>query len=142
MKIRNTKKLNDRLYTSGQPTKEEFEQIHAEGVTNVINLAMPNSDFAILEEGNIVTRLGMNYLHIPIVWEEPKQAQFDLFCAFMHANQDQKNWVHCALNMRVSVFANLFLIKNGNISQEQGIKNIHDLWQPNTTWQTFLENNL
>jgi hypothetical protein len=32
---------------------------------------MPDSDFAITEEGNIVTAAGMSYAHIPVLFDAP-----------------------------------------------------------------------
>jgi hypothetical protein len=37
----------------------------------VINLAMPNSENAIPEEGYIVTARSMTYVHIPVPFDAP-----------------------------------------------------------------------
>lgn len=49
----------DDIATSGQPTKTEFGEIAENGYTVIINLAMPDHENSIANEGSIVTSLGM-----------------------------------------------------------------------------------
>ena len=110
MKILNYEKVSDLLHTSGQPRQEEFQLIANLGVDTVINLAMPDSDNAIADEGFLVTSSGMNYFHIPVVWEQPGVDQFELFASLLTHHRQRKVWVHCALNWRVSSFIYLYRV--------------------------------
>ena len=55
------------------------------GVKTVINLALPTSDHALSDERAVVESAGMNYVHIPVVFEVPTQADFEQFCTAMDA---------------------------------------------------------
>jgi hypothetical protein len=59
--------LSETIATAGQPTVEQFPAIQAAGYDVVINLALPESANAIPEEGAIVEKLGLQYIHIPVV---------------------------------------------------------------------------
>ena len=101
-------RLSDNLATSGQPTAEQFNSIAASGYETVINLALPTSSNAIADEPGVVARCGMDYISIPIVWEEPTLEDFQTFCDVMKEQCDRKVWVHCAANKRVSAFIYLY----------------------------------
>ena len=60
-------RIDNRLATSGQPTPEQFQFIADEGYQAVINLAMSTSTNALVDEGTIVTGLGMIYIYLPVV---------------------------------------------------------------------------
>ena len=58
--ITNYIRISDRIASSGQPEEQQFKDIAQAGFQVVINLAMPNSDNAIPEEGYIVTARKMS----------------------------------------------------------------------------------
>ncbi|MCG8485969.1 MAG: phosphatase, partial [Chromatiales bacterium] len=69
--ITNYIRISDRIASSGQPEEQQFKDIAQAGFQVVINLAMPNSDNAIPEEGYIVTARKMSYVHIPVPFDAP-----------------------------------------------------------------------
>ena len=81
------------------------------GYEVLINLALLDSPGALPNEGTLVTVLGLQYFHIPVVWESPQPSDLDQFFKTMQRNQNRKVFVHCVLNMRVSVFVFLYRIK-------------------------------
>ncbi|WP_217651847.1 protein tyrosine phosphatase family protein [Hydrococcus rivularis] len=101
--IVNYYQITDKIATSGQPTREQFQKIADAGYESVINLALPSSKNALADEGTIVAGLGMAYFHIPVVWEAPKLDDVRLFFDVMKSLSDRKVWVHCALNMNESL---------------------------------------
>jgi hypothetical protein len=58
----------------------------------------------------------------------------------MDANRDKKIFVHCALNMRVSVFMALYRILRLGWRYERAIKDVHEIWKPDGVWRTFIRN--
>jgi len=64
--------MTESIATAGQPTQDQFLEIKETGVKVVINLAMPDGANALADEGSIVSRLGMVYIHIPVPWEAPE----------------------------------------------------------------------
>jgi len=137
--IQNFVQINDRLATAGQPTIEQFTAIRDAGYTVVINLAVPTSEGAIANEREIVESLGMQYFHIPVVWDNPTIEDFNQFSNVMQAHSDQSVFVHCAKNMRVSAFVYLYRRSHQNMSEEEARADLNKIWQPNPTWQTFMQ---
>ena len=138
MDILNYLQVTDSIATSGQPRVWQFAEIAQQGYGTVINLALPTSDEAIANEAELVTAEGMNYIQIPVVWEDPELSQYDLFCAVMQANRSEKVWVHCAKNMRVTAFMALYAQKYLGFSAKAATTLISKIWQPNNIWSEFM----
>ncbi len=140
--IFNFLQISDNLATSGQPTSVQFQSIADCGYETVINLALPTSDGAISNEAEIVESLGMEYIAIPIVWDNPTMDDLEQFLQAMDKRQNQKIFVHCAKNMRVSAFVYLYRRLRLNCEHEQAIADLHKLWLPNEVWQKFIDSNV
>jgi protein tyrosine phosphatase (PTP) superfamily phosphohydrolase (DUF442 family) len=138
--IRAYVRLADDLGTSGQPTREQFAAIAAEGFEAVVNLALPTSDNAIPEEGAIVTGLGMTYVQIPVPFEDPKLEELRLFLAVMQGLEGRKKWVHCVVNWRVSAFCYHYLRHVRGLSEDEARSPVFASWEPRMTdvWKDFL----
>lgn len=128
----------ENIASSGQPDKHRFSSIAAAGYRLVINLAMPNSDNAIPEEGNIVTALKMAYVHIPVPFEAPTAMHLQTFIKIMSSFANDKIWVHCVVNYRASAFLYQYFRLAQGLSEEQASKAMLPSWQPNETWQRFM----
>ncbi len=124
------------------PTKNQFACIAKNGFQVVINLALENSPGAILQEETIVRQLGMQYIHIPVQWNQPDRADLTQFFQAMVENQEKKIFVHCVMNMRVSVFVYLFRVLHFKEKADLGYADILKIWQPNVIWQNFIQSNL
>ena len=104
-----------------------------------MNLALPESTNALPDEKQIIESQGMQYVHIPVVWEKPTIENVNEFFSVMEANSDKKVFVHCAANMRVSAFIYLYQRLHESISEEEAKKDLHKIWIPNENWQKFME---
>lgn len=131
--------LIPRIATSGQPTADQIEAIAAAGFEVVINLAMPTSDWALPDEKELVETAGMQYVHIPVIWEQPTAADLASFLHTMKLHEDQRVFVHCAANMRVSVFMALYRVRTLGWSREAAMQAVYEIWQPNEIWDTFID---
>lgn len=132
-------KISDSIATSGQPTEAQFQAIKESGYQVVVNLALPQSTNAIPNEKEIVESCGMQYVHIPVVWENPTLEDFARFSSVMEANSDRPVFVHCAANMRVSAFMYLYRRIHESINDEEAKINLERIWHPNETWQQFIQ---
>ncbi|GAP97931.1 protein tyrosine phosphatase family protein [Leptolyngbya sp. NIES-2104] len=137
--IQNFIQIHDRLATAGQPMIEQFKAIRDAGYTVVINLAVPSSEGAIANEREIVESLGMQYFHIPVIWDNPTIDDFNQFADVMQTHADQSIFVHCAKNMRVSAFVYLYRRSHEKISEEAARADLNRIWQPNPIWRLFME---
>lgn len=137
--IYNFLQISNLIATSGQPTEQQFSAIKNSGYQIVINLALTNSSRALSNEKQIVDSLGIEYIHIPIIWEKPKLADFSQFESVMQANGDKKVFVHCIANKRVSAFMYLFRYLYQGMSKEHAEEDLHKIWIPNDIWQKFID---
>lgn len=137
--IYNFLQLSDSVATGGQPTAEQFGDIAESGYQLVINLALSNSSNAIAREREIVEALGMQYIHIPVIWERPVLEDFQQFSDAIAANTAQKVFVHCAANKRVSAFMYLYRRLHQQTEAETAKRDLYRIWQPNETWQNFID---
>jgi len=138
--MKNFVQVTDLIATSGQPERDEFQQIADSGYTAVINLAMHNSDNAIADEGSIVSSLGMPYFHLPVPFDAPTAEHLRTFLGAMKTFNTQKAWVHCALNLRVSAFIYHYLIIEKNLSPEDAKGPLLKQWEPrmDSVWKNFM----
>ena len=132
--------LRPNIGTAGQPTAEQFAEIAACGYGVVVNLAMPDSDNALAEEGRLVTEQGMNYVHIPVPWEAPTAGHLRAFIATMRAFADEKIFVHCAMNFRVSAFMYHYLQLTEEADETAASSSILTRWRPkmDEVWRGFI----
>ncbi len=137
--ITNYIRVSDSIASSGQPEEHEFKDIAQAGFEVVINLAMPDSENAIPEEGYIVTARKMRYVHIPVPFEAPTKDHFKDFISLMNAFKGKKVWVHCVVNYRVSAFLFLYMRFVNNATIEQASRVILKSWKPNDVWASFME---
>lgn len=137
--ILNFVQISETIATAGQPTAEQFAIIKDADYQTVVNLALPTSTNAIPNEQQIVESQGMGYVHIPVAWENPTQDDLDRFFNTMNENADRKVFVHCAMNMRVSVFVYLYRRIQESFSDEIAKQELHKIWTPNETWQAFID---
>jgi protein tyrosine phosphatase (PTP) superfamily phosphohydrolase (DUF442 family) len=137
-KITNYIDISDRIASSGQPEEMQFKDIAQAGYEVVINLAMPNSENIIPEEGYIVAALKMKYIHIPVPFEKPTSEHLNDFISIMKAFKEKKVWVHCVVNYRASAFLYLYMLLVENATIEEASKVILKTWKPNNIWKNFM----
>ncbi len=136
--ILNFLQLGERVGTGGQPTAEQLDDLAREGYEVVINLALPTSDNAIANEGELVTRAGLTYVHLPVKFDAPTDADFEQFRGVMRAFAGRKIFVHCALNMRVSAFMYLYRILQEQVPAANAAADLHQVWEPDQVWRGFI----
>ena len=64
--IRNFLRIDDGLTTGGMPPVDDFAALRQAGFEVVINLALPPSDNALPNEGELVSAQGMTCVHISV----------------------------------------------------------------------------
>lgn len=138
MDAENTHRVFDWLWTSGQLSERDIARLPALGIGAVINLALPVSSNALPAEAELVTRLGMTYVHIPVEWERPELHQMEQFFGTLKTFEHRNVWVHCARNMRVSAFIYLYRKLCLNDSEEDSMHPMREVWVPNENWQGFI----
>jgi protein tyrosine phosphatase (PTP) superfamily phosphohydrolase (DUF442 family) len=131
-------RLSDLIATAGQPTQIEYSAIANAGYQLVINLALKESTNALPNEKAIATKLGLAYIHIPVLWEAPTLENFQEFVDVMNVHVGRKIFVHCAANKRVSAFMYLYRQLYERVDEETAQLDLAKIWQPNQIWQDFI----
>ena len=136
--IFNYLKLSENLATAGQPLEEELTLISKAGFEVVINLALHDADYSLADESMSIKRLGMQYEHLPVIWEKPTNDNLERFFELMGRYENRKLFVHCAANMRVSAFMALYRILRQGWSYNEAMQDVHKIWHPNEIWSGFI----
>lgn len=133
--------IHQHLFTSGQPSVEQFQQIKAYGVNTVINLALSDASNALPNEDRICLELGLNYIQLPIHWELPDPEQAMLVLDMLNCLTDEHTvWLHCAKNYRVSALMYLYRQYYMDIDMPSAQDLMHQIWTPNDTWTGLIHN--
>ena len=142
-RIYNYHALPENLGSSGQPTAEQFATIRAAGYEVVINLAMPDSENAIADEGRMVSENGMTYVHIPVPWDAPKADHLAQFFGVMDTmtSQGKQVWVHCAANYRASAFSYKYLTLQKGMTASSASTPLLTAWlaQMDDNWRSIYD---
>ncbi|MCH8543930.1 MAG: protein tyrosine phosphatase family protein [Alcanivorax sp.] len=130
--------LGPQLLTSGQPTEKQLARLRDTGVETVINLAPVTADNALPDEAATVAALGMRYVHIPVDFAAPSEADFRRFCDAMAARGEGSVLVHCAANMRVSAFMYRYRCEVLSEPPARARRDLHRIWRPQGVWRDFI----
>ncbi len=135
---------DDKLSSSGMPTAEQMQGVAQAGVKVVINLALKTSQGALPDEASVVELLGMQYIHIPVEWNEPRRQNLENFFAAMDAHKEDRILVHCQANYRASSFIMLYRVLRLGWKKEEAIPIMEKMWNPEDfpVWEKFIKENL
>jgi protein tyrosine phosphatase (PTP) superfamily phosphohydrolase (DUF442 family) len=140
--IRDLVLATDRIATAGQPTAEQFASIREAGYPIVVNLALPTSTGALPNERELADTAGIEYVHIPVDWQQPSAADVDAFFAVMDANRERRVFVHCALNNRASAFVYLYRRIRDRVSDREASEPMYRVWMPFDQWADLVDSTL
>jgi uncharacterized protein (TIGR01244 family) len=127
-------KVNAKVSGGGQPSEDDIAALKASGVRKIINLRRPGEQNQPLDpqaEGDVVTRAGLEYLHIPVDPKnlDPKQAEA---VAKAIAASDGPVYVHCAAGGRAVTHALLAEAKAEGKSADQVLAKAEAIGAPIT----------
>jgi uncharacterized protein (TIGR01244 family) len=104
--VPNFLKLDQQVWTAGQPSMEHFSKLKEEGVKVVINLRphTESNNLGVIEEAR-VKELGLTYVNIPVAFNDLRDASV---AEFLKATDEQLPkgpvLIHCAAAVRVGGF--------------------------------------
>ncbi len=145
--ISNFRQYTPQFASSGQPSAEQLQLVQDSGFERVIYLAFTTDHTAIDDEDALVKELGMDYVHIPVDWENPTSSDFYAFAGVLQTGPAQKTLLHCQVNLRASTFSFLYRVIYDDVDVADAKEDMNSVWQPNATWQEFVfdvlrENNI
>lgn len=127
------------LASAGQPLSEEFPLLAQAGFEVVIDLALLDAEYSVPNEAELVRALGMEFIHIPVIWENPMPQDFQSFREAMRRYRGRKIFLHCAANMRASVFLALYRILELDWPRAAALAEIEAIWHPDARWQAYID---
>lgn len=137
--IYNSVRINERLTTAGQPTEAQLRAAAAEGFTTVINLVPPGSVNELPDEAGLIEELGLAYIHIPVDWNRPTDADFAAFVAALDRLAGGKLLIHCAANYRVTAFYGLYAQKRLGWTEAEAEELRARVWEGDyPVWEAFI----
>ncbi len=145
--ITNFRQYSPVFASAGQPTREQFTTIKENGFERVVYIAFTNNPNAVADEDIVVKGLGMEYMQIPVDFNNPLPADFYAFADSMRRNTDKKTLLHCQVNARATAFSFLYRVIFENVPVATAKADMNTVWQPNEVWRDFIftvlaENNI
>jgi len=134
-KINNFHFVSKDLASAGAIELDSYQYIQQYGFKHVINL-IPGEQS---KERNHVKSKGISYQQIEVDWNEPSLQDFERFVELMKSYKGDNVFVHCQLNMRASTFVYLYRVTHLGIDKDIAEKDLTLIWQPNKTWQSFMD---
>ena len=137
----NFRGINERLTTSGVVPPDRLKALASQGYEVVINLMPDTSEYAVADERKIVESQNLEYIYIPVDFQQPTRSDFTEFSEAMDRVSRRKVHIHCAANYRVSAFYALYAAIRGYWSVDRAWAFIQDVWQPaeHSGWPEFIE---
>ncbi|MBF8269754.1 MAG: Beta-lactamase hydrolase-family protein [Gammaproteobacteria bacterium] len=129
--------VSDRLHTAGQPDEAHLSSLASRGYGLVINIAPPASRGSIATEGKLVAETGIAYVNIPVDWQNPQYADFELFSGIMQQAGTRRVLVHCQMNMRASLFTFLYRVVHEQVDPKEAYRFVSKVWEPKDQWLAF-----
>ncbi len=138
-RIYNYVPISEMVSTSGQPSEADLRLIKNAGFRTIVNLAPHNAENSLPDERQSVDDLELDYIHIPVDFKNPTDADFERFVEVMGSLDSSKVWVHCAANMRVSAFMYRYRCTVLGEKEEIAAKDMAKIWEPFGVWSSFVK---
>ena len=136
--ITNFRQYSATFASSGQPTKDQFSAIAENGFERIVYIAFTNNTNALPDADQVVKGLGMEYMHIPVTWDNPLPSDFYAFADSLRRDTDKKTLLHCQVNARATAFSLLYRVIYEGVDIAEAKADMNTVWQPNETWRDFI----
>ncbi len=136
--LTNYREYSPLLSSSGQPSAAQLEDVLDAGFERVVFLALSDSHGSLPGEDSIVKKLGMEFAHIPVDWDNPQPDDFYLFAGLMNGAAKKKTLVHCQVNFRASTFSFLYRVLHEGVPLAEAKDDLNSVWVPNATWRQLI----
>jgi uncharacterized protein (TIGR01244 family) len=133
------RRAGERLWTAGQPDAAQLATAAVEGIRCVINLALPSSPRALPDERAMVEAAGMEYVHIPVLFDQPTEADYLRFESELDRRSGQPLLIHCARNFRVSAFIAVYRVRRQGWTRGSSLRDLETFWKPEPAWAALLD---
>lgn len=136
--VMNYHRIDERLVTGGHVVGDGLAELKAQGVTVVIDLR----DKPPKGQKERLAEQGIEWINIPIEWDDPETIDFERFSEAMTAHQDDHVLVQCAANYRASAMTYLYRVVAEQAEEGDAEKDLYAVWTPseeNQQWTDYIE---
>lgn len=127
--------IDDKLSTGGHFVGDGLARLADEGLEVVIDLRPADAG---PRRGRVVER-GVEYVHVPVSWEDPQRSDFDDFAKALAQHRDKRVLVQCAANYRASAMTYLYRTLLGDVPEADARRDLETVWEPNRRWRRYIE---
>ena len=136
--IINFRQYSDTFASAGQPSLEQFQTIADSGFERVVYIAFTNNPNALPDADQVVKGLGMEYMQVPVSFDNPLPDDFYAVSDSMQRNNEKKTLLHCQVNARATAFSFLYRVIYNDVSVAEAKADMNTVWQPNAVWRDFI----
>ncbi len=136
--ITNYRQYSPVFASSGQPNREQYQILAEQGFERVVYIAFTNNPNALSDADQLVKSLGMEYMHVPVDFNNPLPDDFYAFADSMQRNTGKKTLLHCQVNARATAFSFLYRVIYEDVPIAEAKTDMNTVWQPNEVWRDFI----
>ena len=135
--VMNYHRVDDRLVTGGHLLDDGTATLSGQGVKVVIDLR----DNSPSGEEERFAEQGIEWINIPVEWNDPKQADFDRFVEVMREHENDHVFVQCQANYRASAMTYLYRVVAEKVPEDTAKQDLDAVWDPNEndTWSKYID---
>jgi protein tyrosine phosphatase (PTP) superfamily phosphohydrolase (DUF442 family) len=133
--VMNYHRIDDRLVTGGHFVDDGLSEIKSEGVTVVIDLR----DNPPKGQQKKLAEQGIEWINVPVEWDNPEAEDFKQFTKAMEAHQDDHVLVQCGANYRASAMTYLYRVVVEKVDEDDAAKDLYAVWTPSKESEEWVE---
>ncbi len=134
----NPVQISPSLITSGQPSPQAISGLGALGVQAVVYLAPSTVPDAVKNEPELLQRQGIEFIHIPIPFDAPKEEHFVAVSEALVRLKDKRVLVHCQVNLRASTMVFLHRVITLKEEPPRAYEAVSRVWSPEGPWRALV----
>lgn len=131
----NYHEIDARLATGGHFVDDGLEIVRDKGIKVVIDLR----DKPPGGQKEKLAAEGIEWINVPVVWKDPKPADFERFIDVMSQHDDAHVLVQCQANYRASAMTYLYRVLVAEVPEEAARKDLNAVWQPEGRWRDYMD---
>lgn len=138
-KISNYYEYSDKLAAGGQPTEEQFSELHKAGFEAVINISPVSARNALTNEHQVVEGLKMDYVHFPIDCSNLQKLHYTTIRSLFNSLEGKKTFIHCGANIKTSNFIHMYSVLEKKVEESTSLKTLLTIQQPEEKWFAYFQ---
>jgi len=132
------KKNDEKLSTAGQPTEIELRLIADKGFEVVINIRPESEMVDVFDEKKIVENLGLMYFQLPVTLDTLSSEILSKFFELMVRHKENKIFLHCRKNIRVSIILSLYQIIKLGWEKDEALNELKEMVEVTPMLEKFI----